>query len=151
MRFIGKAVFAGILILALNLSADERQAPAKQPPAKPAPTQTPAPKREAPAYKVADEVKLKGIVEQVKNYDCPVSGMVGTHLVVKIDSEKYEAHLGPQKFLDEYNIDLKVGDTITVYGTKVKFAELPALLVRAIERENDQFFFRDKEGRPLWR
>jgi hypothetical protein len=151
MRFFAKAIIAAIVVLALALSLYGQQAPAKRAPAKPAPAQTPAPKRPAPEYKVADEVKLKGVVEQVKHYDCPVSGAVGTHLVVKIDSEKYEAHIGPQKFLEEYNINLKEGDTITLYATKLNFGPGPALLVRAIERENDQFFFRDKEGQPLWR
>ena len=151
MKFLTKVIVATVVVLGLTLYAASQKAPAKRPPVKPVPTQAPAPKRETPEYKVADEVKLKGTVEQVRNYDCPVSGAVGTHLVVRIDSEKYEAHIGPQKFLEEFNIHLKEGDTITVYGTKVKFGEMPALLVRAIERDNDQFFFRDKEGLPLWR
>lgn len=151
MKIIAKALVAAILVLALGGPLSSQQAPAKRTPAKPAPAQTPAPKRPAPEYKIADEIKLKGVVEQVKHYDCPVSGTVGTHLVVKVDSEKYEAHIGPQKFLEEYNINLKAGDTITLYATKVSLGPGPGLLVRAIERESDQFFFRDKEGLPLWR
>ncbi|MGH9578081.1 MAG: hypothetical protein ACRD24_06375 [Terriglobales bacterium] len=150
MRLIAKSVLAGIVILALASYIVGQQAPARKPPAKPA--QAPAQaKKDVPQYKVADEIKVKAAVEQVKNYECPISGTVGTHLVVKIDSEKYEAHIAPLKFLEEYGIQLKEGDSITLFGTKVKFGEGPALLVRAIERENDRFFFRDKEGLPLWR
>ncbi len=151
MKSLAKAIVAGLVVLGLTLFTAGQQAPAKRPPAKPAPGQAPAPTKDVPKYKAADEIKLKATVEQVKNYECPVSGTVGTHLVVKIDLEKYEAHLAPLKFLEEYGIQLKEGDSITLFGTKVKFGEGTALLVRAIERENDQFFFRDKEGVPLWR
>lgn len=148
MRFISKASIVVIAILALTVCTAGQQAPAKQLPAKP-----PAPeaqKKDVPKYKMADEVKWTGTVAQVKNYECPISGRVGTHLVVKIDSQKYEAHIAPLKFLEEYSIHFKEGDTITLFATKVKFGEGTALLVRAIERENDQFFFRDKEGLPIW-
>ena len=151
MKFIAKAIVVGLVVLGLTLFTVGQQAPAKRPPAKPAPGQAPAQTKDVPKYQAADEVELQGTVEQVKNYECPVSGTVGTHLVVKIDHEKYEAHIGPLKFLEEYGIRLKEGDSITLFGTKVKFGEGPALLVRAIERKNDRFFFRDKEGRPLWR
>lgn len=149
MRFISKAFVVVIAILALTPYTGGQQAPAKRPPAKPAPAE--AKKKDLPTYKMADEVKWKGTVEQVKNYECSISGTVGTHLVVKIDSEKYEAHIAPLKFLEEYGIQLKEGDSITLFATKVKFGEGTALLVRAIERENDQFFFRDQEGLPIWR
>lgn len=153
MRFIAKGIVAAIVVLGLTISATGQQAPAKRSPAKPAPApaQSPAAKQKVPEYKAAEEIKVKAVVELVKNYECPVSGTVGTHLVLKIDSVMYEAHIAPLKFLEEYQIQLKKGDSITVYGTKVKFGESPALLVRAIERENDQFFFRDQEGLPLWR
>ena len=112
MRSLAKAIVAGLVVLGLTLfTAGQQAPPAKRPPAKPAPSQAPAPKAPAPTetpaptkdipkYKAADEVKLKGTVEQVKNYECPISGSVGTHLVVKIDHEKYEAHIGPLKFLE---------------------------------------------------
>ena len=148
MRFISKTSVVVIAILALTLCTAGQKAPAKQPPAKP-----PAPEgqtKDVPKYKMADEVKWKGTVAQVKNYECPISGTVGTHLVVKIDFEKHEAHIAPLKFLEEYGIQFKEGDSITLYATKIKFGEGTALLVRAIERENDQFFFRDKEGLPIW-
>ena len=135
-----KAFIASIAILALLVPAAAQQAPAQKPVAK-----------AVQEYIVKDEVRLQGKVEQVKKYDCPVSGTVGTHLVFSAEGKKYEVHLGPAKFLEEYGINLKEGDSIVLVGVKVDMNQEPAMLARQIERENDVFFFRDKKGRPLWR
>ncbi len=140
MTPILKVFITVIAILTLLVPAVAQQAPAQKPVTK-----------AVPEYIVKDEVTLQGNVEQVKKYECPISGTVGTHLVFTAEGKKYEVHLGPAKFLEEYGINLKAGDFITLVGVKTNFNNEPAMLARQIERENDVFFFRDKKGRPLWR
>ena len=143
MTPILRSFLVGVAILALAIPAATQQAPAKQAQA--------GSKEAVPAYNIKDEIKLTGTIQQIKEYECPISGTVGTHLLLNVDGENYEVHVAPLKFLEEYGIKLQAGDQITLLGVKVKFRDAPALLARGIERENDVFYFRDKKGRPLWR
>src|SRR5208337_2361915 len=47
----------------------------------------------APNYDVAKEVTIKGVVQEVKDFQCPVSGGMGAHLVVKTDKGLVTVHL----------------------------------------------------------
>ncbi|HXE90521.1 MAG TPA: hypothetical protein VNK82_06100 [Terriglobales bacterium] len=135
MTTVLKTCLAGIAILLLAASV-AAQKPASGP---------------VPEYNLKEEVRLQGTVETIKEYECPISGTVGTHLVFNVDGKKYEVHVAPLKWLEEYGIHLKQGDSIILIGVKTTYRDLPAILARGIERENDVFFFRDKKGRPLWR
>ncbi|HSA91887.1 MAG TPA: hypothetical protein VLE48_02670 [Terriglobales bacterium] len=143
MTTVLKTFLVGIAILALAIPAATQQAPVKQAQA--------GNKEPVPAYNIKEEVRLLGTVESIKEYECPISGTMGTHLVFNVDGKKYEVHVAPLKWLEEYGIQLKQGDNITLIGVKTTYRDLPAVLARGIERENDVFYFRDKKGRPLWR
>lgn len=107
-------------------------------------------KVEMPKYKVADEAKYKGTVEEIKDRECPISGTMGSHLLVKIDGKIYEAHLAPTKFVKNYEVVFQKGDDVEITGVKTVFQDVDALLVREIKRGNDDFVFRDPEGKPIW-
>jgi len=103
------------------------------------------------SYDVSKEVTIKGVVEEVKDFQCPVSAGMGAHLVVKTDKGLVTVHLALSKFLSEYGFAFAKGDQVEVVGMKAKVGDDEnAILARKIDRGNQTFTFRDKAGRPLW-
>ena len=105
----------------------------------------------APAYDVAKEVTIKGVVQEVKDFQCPVSRGMGAHLVVKTDKGLVTVHLALSKFLSDYGFSFAKGDEVEVTGVRAKVGDDEnAILARKIERGNQTLTFRDKTGKPLW-
>jgi len=105
----------------------------------------------ASRYEIANEVTIKGVVQEVKDYQCPVSGGMGAHLIVKTDKGLMTVHLALSKFLSDYGFNFAKGDEVVIIGVKAKVGDdEDALLARKIERGNQTFTFRDKGGKPLW-
>jgi len=105
----------------------------------------------APKYDVANELTIKGVIDEVKDFQCPVSGGMGAHLVVKTDKGLVTVHLALSKFMSEYGLSFAKGDEVVITGVKAKVGDDEnAILARKIERGNQTFVFRDKEGKPLW-
>ena len=107
-------------------------------------------KPEVPKYKVANEAKYKGTVEEIKDRECPISGSMGSHLMVKVEGKVYEVHVAPTKFVKNYDVVFQPGDEVEITGIKTVFQGVDAILVREIKRGNDDFVFRDPEGKPIW-
>ena len=103
-----------------------------------------------PRYDPTQEVRVKGEVLAVKNYDCPISGTMGGHLVLQTAEGQVEVHLAPAAFLEEYGINLAKGDKVEILGNKVTFHDIPALLVRKVFRAQNEYTLRDAKGTPLW-
>jgi DNA/RNA endonuclease YhcR with UshA esterase domain len=102
-------------------------------------------------YDIANEVTIKGVVQEVKDFQCPASGGMGAHLVVKTDKGLVTVHLALSKFLSEYGLNFAKGDEVQITGVKAKVGDDEnAILARTIERGNQTFTFRDKKGKPLW-
>jgi DNA/RNA endonuclease YhcR with UshA esterase domain len=116
----------------------------------PGQTQKKSENHAVPGYDPAQEVKIKGEVVEVKNYDCAISGTLGAHLVLRTSDGVMEVHLAPASFLSEYQMSFAVGDKVEILGNKVTFHDAPAVLARRITREQNEYFFRDAKGRPLW-
>jgi hypothetical protein len=109
------------------------------------------PPRNTPKYDVANEATIKGVVEEVKEVKCPVSDTLDGHITVKMDDGKtFLVHLASPKFLKEYGISFAQGDRVEVLGAKAKVGEQEDILARKIERGNQNFLFREKDGKPLW-
>ncbi len=81
---------------------------------------------------------------------CPISGGLGSHLVVKTADGTLEVHLAPTKFVNEYQLILARGDNIEVLGSKVMIEGKEALLARQITRGEETFVFREANGKPVW-
>jgi hypothetical protein len=64
-------------------------------------------------YEFANQVTVQGIVADTKDYNCPVSGAVGAHILVKTASSEIEAHLAPATFIKQYEINIRKGDKVT--------------------------------------
>jgi DNA/RNA endonuclease YhcR with UshA esterase domain len=115
----------------------------------------PAQKSEAgvivPKYDRAAEATFKGTVEEVRNRQCPVSGGMGSHLILKLaGGNTIEVHLALTKFVKTYDLVFNKGDVVTVVGTKVQFEGAETIFAREVTRGNETFVFRDKSGTPIW-
>ncbi len=104
-----------------------------------------------PKYDKGAEAVFKGAVEEVKDRECPVSGGMGSHLILKLaDGSSIEVHLALTKFVTQYELVFKKGDVLEVTGVKVKFEGVDTIFARKIMRGSDEFLFRDNDGKPLW-
>ncbi len=102
-------------------------------------------------YDPATETKISGTIEEVKEFQCPVSGALGYHLVLKTGGQPDVVHVAASKFMKEYEITFAKGDQVQVVGVKVKLESgEDAILAREIVRGQSTFTFRDKAGKPLW-
>src|SRR5215469_16356586 len=74
------------------------------------PGQKPAGK-DTPKYDLSNEAKSKGVVLEVKEFNCPVTGGTDAHLVVKLSEDKtILVHLAPPRFLKEYGFSFAKDD-----------------------------------------
>lgn len=104
-----------------------------------------------PKYDKSTEAAFKGTVDDVKDRECPVSGGMGSHLMLKMaDGNVLEVHLSLTKFVRQYELVFHKGDVLEVTGVKVKFEEADTIFSRKIKRGEDEFLFRDSDGKPLW-
>lgn len=118
-----------------------------------APAQTQKKATEGPAvprYDLAQEVKVKGEVLEVKDYQCAVSGGMEAHLVLQTAEGPLEVHLALSSFLTDYQITFAKGDELEIVGNKVTIHDMPAMLVRKIMKNQNEYAFRDAKGNPLW-
>src|SRR5438270_5316631 len=103
-----------------------------------------------PKYDLSQEAKFKGVVDEVSAHKCPISGGIGSHLMVKIADKIYEVHVAPVKFVKSYEVTFEKGDELEITGVKTTFQGIDAILPREIKRGNDDFLFRDEKGKPIW-
>jgi len=104
-----------------------------------------------PKYDKASEAVFKGTIVEVRDRQCPVSGGLGSHIELKLaDGGTIEVHLSTAKFVNQYELVFKKGETIEVTGVKVKFEGVDTIFARKIKRGEDEFLFRDNDGKPLW-
>jgi hypothetical protein len=102
------------------------------------------------AYDQTRQQTFTGIVVGTKDYSCPVSGTVGSHITIKTDTASVEVHLAPASFMKRYEITIHEGDHVSVLGSKIIFEGKPALIARSVMVGRDTYNFRDSKGMPLW-
>ena len=104
-----------------------------------------------PKYDTTTEATFKGTVEEVRDRQCPVSGGMGSHIILKLsDGKTIEVHLATTKFVQQYELVFNKGDQVEVVGSKVIFEGVETIFAREIKRGTDTFVFRDKTGAPIW-
>jgi hypothetical protein len=104
-----------------------------------------------PKYDVSTEAKFKGVIDEVHDRQCPISGGMGSHFMLKLaDGKILEVHLATTKFVKSYELVFNKGDEVEVTGSKVEFEGVDAILAREVKRGNDDFVFRDPQGKPIW-
>ena len=108
-------------------------------------------KRVIPKYNPAAEAVYKGTVDDVRNRQCPVSGGIGSHVIMRLgDGSTIEVHLATSEFTKMEEFNLRKGDTIEVTGWKTEFEGVQTIFAREVKHGNDTFVFRAKDGTPAW-
>jgi hypothetical protein len=81
----------------------------------------------------------------------PMRGMAGgVHLRLVTQGKEISVHLGPAWYLDNQDFQIKEGDRIEVTGSRVTFANAPAIIAAQIRRGDRVLTLRDKNGFPAW-
>jgi DNA/RNA endonuclease YhcR with UshA esterase domain len=101
-------------------------------------------------YAPASEQTIRGWVVETKDFQCPVTGTVGSHLTVKNELGSMEVHLAPASFMKQYEINIRKGDKVTVVGSKITYEGKSALIAKSVAIGNETYNFRDQSGKPLW-
>lgn len=101
-------------------------------------------------YAPGSEQTMRGWVVETKDFQCPVTGTLGSHITVKNELSSIEVHLAPASFMKQYEISIRKGDNVTVVGSKIMFEGKSALIAKSVAIGNDTYNFRDQSGRPLW-
>jgi DNA/RNA endonuclease YhcR with UshA esterase domain len=110
-----------------------------------------AQKPTVPKYDLSTETTFKGTIDDVHDRQCPISGGLGSHFNLKLaDGKIVEVHLATTKFVKSYELVFNKGDQVEVIGSKVQFEGAEAILAREVKRGNDDFLFRDPQGKPIW-
>ena len=100
-----------------------------------------------PKYDVKNEVKVKGVIEEIR--EVPGS-FEGTHLVVKTDSKTVLVHVAPADFLKEIDTSFNKGEQVEVVGCKAPDAPEEEILAREITVGQNTTTLRDDKGIPVW-
>ena len=110
-----------------------------------------AQKPSLPSYNPAAEAVYKGAVLDVRDRECPVSGGIGTHILMKLENgNTIEVHLATTEFTKMMEMNLQKGDPIAVTGWKTEFQGVQTIFAREIKYGNDTYVFRSRDGMPAW-
>lgn len=104
----------------------------------------------AALYNAANEVAVSGPVQEVQEFDCPVSeGELASHLMLMTADGVVQVHLAPVRIMAGQKLSFTPGDQIEVIGSKIRLNGKNGVIAREITRGNETFIFRDHEGRLL--
>ena len=106
--------------------------------------------KSGPKYDLANELKLKGTVEDIKLIGA--GDAQDTHLMLRADKGLVEICLCPAKFLTEMDMKFAKGDKLEVTGSKAKENAdgTEVILAREIVRGETTLVLRDKQGGAVW-
>jgi uncharacterized protein YdeI (BOF family) len=135
----GIRVVLGTLLLLLPAIASRMMSQEKNTPPHPSYT-----------YDLAKQQTMRGWVVETKDFQCPVTGTVGSHIVLKTETGNVEVHLAPASFMKQYEINIRKDDNVTIIGSRIMFDGKPALIAKSVAIGRETYNFRDPSGRPLW-
>jgi hypothetical protein len=101
-------------------------------------------------YDQAKQQTTRGWVVETKDFQCPVSGTMGSHITVKTETGNIEVHLAPASFMKQYKINIRKDDNVTIIGSRIMFDGKPALIAKSVAIGRETYNFRDPSGIPLW-
>jgi len=101
-------------------------------------------------YNPATIETLSGTVESVDKIT-PMKGMnSGIHVMLKTDKETISVHVGPEWYIERQDVKLEKGDKIEVKGSRVTFADKPAIIAAEVKKGDSTLVLRDGNGIPAW-
>ncbi len=108
------------------------------------------PSQGAALYNPANEVVLRGVVQETQDFACPVSeGEVGSHLMLQTADGVVQVHLAPGRIMRSQNISFVRGEQVAVVGSRIRFRGKNDLIAREITRGNESLVFRDHAGKLM--
>ena len=106
-----------------------------------------------PYNRIYDPAKVETISGTVESVDTavPMKGMYkAVVLTVKTEKETIAVHLGPEWYIGRLDAKIAKGDTIEVKGSRVTFADKPAIIAAEIKKGDQTLVLRDSAGIPVW-
>lgn len=101
-------------------------------------------------YDPAKVETISGTVESIGTV-VPVKGMYpAVAVTVKTDKETIPVHLGPEWYIGRLDTKIVKGDTIEVKGSRVTFADKPAIIAAEVKKGDNVLVLRDSAGIPVW-
>lgn len=100
-----------------------------------------------PKYDVANEVKIKGVVAEVREVP---GNSEGVYLVVKTDTATALVRVAPAAFLREMDTSFAVGNQVQVTGARALNVAEEQILAREIVVGTNTVTLRDDRGIPVW-
>ncbi len=100
-----------------------------------------------PKYDVKNEVKIKGVIEEVRQVPGPSEG---THLVVKTETKTVLVHVAPGDFLKDIDTTFNKGEQVEIIGCKAPDGPEEEILAREITVGQNTTTLRDDKGIPVW-
>jgi hypothetical protein len=110
----------------------------------------PSPTQHNYVYDQFNQETARGWVAEMKDFQCPVSGAMGSHIIIKNEIRSIEIHLAPTAFMKQFEINIRKGDNVTVVGSRIEFEGHTALIAKSVSIGRETYNFRDSQGRPLW-
>jgi TusA-related sulfurtransferase len=110
-----------------------------------------SPMKSVPGYNPAAEAVYKGTVADLRDRQCPVSGGMGSHIIMQLEKgSTIEVHLATTQFTKITELMLHKGDQIEVTGWKTEFEGVETIFAREVRHGQDVYVFRAKDGTPVW-
>jgi hypothetical protein len=109
-----------------------------------------SPAKSSYTYDEANQKTVEGWVVETKDFQCPVSGTLGSHITVRSETGTIEVHLAPASFMKQYDISFSKNDKVTGRWSQDHFEGKTALIAKSVTIGRETFNFRDSKGRSLW-
>jgi len=142
-----KSIMRGLLTLLLlsgfYVAAQDQQRPEQKP--------DPKTQYSRVKYNPSAETTVIGKLEEVQEFDCPVSNAMGSHFVLRTTDSKLVVHVAPVSFLKQYGISFKKGDTLKIIGVRMLDSDgRGTMIAREISSNELLIYVRTPDGKPLW-
>ena len=98
-------------------------------------------------YDPARAVKVEGKIVEKKAPEVQQGMLPASALVVESKGKRTEVHLGPSWYVDRQDVELAVGDTVTIDGVTAEHGGKSFVIARSVTRGGDQLVLRDELGR----
>jgi hypothetical protein len=93
-------------------------------------------------------ITIQGHITQIRTVSS--SGRVGVVLQLQTNQGKMNVLLGPKKFVQKQEINLKIHDVVQVTGSKTFVEGRRVIVTTTLQKHGKSYTFRDKNGSPEW-
>jgi hypothetical protein len=103
--------------------------------------------RAGAAYDVARESIIRGKIVQYSS--ASTTPPLGAHISLQTSFGTIDVHAGNAKVIQASNISLQAGDSVSITGETVQFANSSVFVARVIQKGSQSVVMRSKNGVPL--